>query len=86
MVLFGLWFGTSLGTWEFAGPQEAFALLLFVPFWFALPTVLIAAGVTLVAWYLPIRMEWPYRSRIAAASVNLVAWLVAGWTYALVWR
>jgi hypothetical protein len=82
-VLSGLWLGMSLGVGKVVSPQAAFTALIFVPLsWLLFPRVLIAVGVTLLAWYLPLRIESSRRLRFVAAIATFVAWLaIATWTF-----
>ena len=81
-VLGGLWLGMSLGVGRPAPPEMVLTVLSLVPLsWFVFPQVLIAVAVTLVAWYLPLRIDLP-RLRIVSASVTFVAWVaIAAWVF-----
>jgi hypothetical protein len=81
-LLGGLWLGMSFAVGKLAPPREVFTVLVLLPLsWLLVPRVLIAVGVTLVAWYLSLRGE-SVRLRIVAACVNLLAWLaLTAWVF-----
>jgi len=81
-VLGGVWLGMSLGAGRPAPPEMVLTALSLVPLSvFVFPQVLIAVAVTLVAWYLPLRIDLP-RLRVVAASVTFAAWvIITAWVF-----
>ncbi len=68
--------GYWIGHREIMAPGRTLTAFLWLPFlWLLFPQVFLGYGVTVVAWYLPMRYE-SGRLRIVAASANLLVWLV----------
>ncbi len=75
-VVAGLWVGIWIGTGELPSLKIAFQALIFAPVaWLLFPRILVAFGITALAWYLPLRLESSWLGA-AAALVNLIACLL----------
>jgi len=74
--LVGMWLGVATSTGQFLGIGETlFAWLFCTIFFFVHPWFCLTLGISLVAWYLPNRID-DGRLRLAAAVVNLLTWWV----------
>ena len=71
--------GYWIGHREFTDASTTFHAFLFIPFlWLGFRPIVIAYVVVVAAFYFPLRIE-SVRLRVAAASVNLVTWLLIIW-------
>jgi hypothetical protein len=85
-ALFGMWLGMCIAGRALMPPEAPFvALMMYTLGWLIFPQIGIGFVVSLVAFYLPLRID-STRLRVGAILTNVAAWLgVTAWVWSYIW-